>query len=195
MLWHTDNKNNSGYLKNRGLVFLIYLNNSEGGETQFIKGSQNWTDEKNKTFFQVKKNDPKLDIVTFKTLENKLVIYDSRGVHQALLSNDKSFLRKSLFLQIDEEPKNLKQKNERNCEPVIINSKFLKNMTKELEYFLGFGVKHTFNKPVTTFKSMPYRLLTLKKYSCFFLNHIFVYLIDALKTNNIVRLIFRKEKI
>lgn len=195
MPWHTDNKNNHGYVKNRGLVFLIYLNDSEGGETQFIKGSQNWTDENEKNSFQVDENDPKVDIITFKTLTNKLVIYDSRGVHQALMSNNSSFMRKTLFLQIDEEPKTVVRSDERNCEPVIINSQFLKNMTKELEYFLSFGVQHTYNNTTTEFKSMPYKLLTFKKYMSFLVNHIFVYVSETIKSNSLVRFLFKKKKI
>lgn len=181
MLWHTDNKNSQGYVENRGLVFLLFLNNSEGGETQFIKGSQNWSDENKTIFFHVKEDSEKLDIVTVKTIKNKLLIYDSRGVHQAKVSKNKSFSRKTLFLQIDLPSVDEKSTSERNCEPIFINSEFLKKPTKELEYFLGFGVKPKANNPFTSLKEMPYELLTIKKYSSFFFYSFYKCLLNILR--------------
>tara|TARA_B110000977_G_scaffold114369_1_gene147909 strand:+ start:521 stop:1438 length:918 start_codon:yes stop_codon:yes gene_type:complete len=181
MGWHTDNKNSLGYAENRGLVFLLFLNNSEGGETQFIRGSQNWSDKNKKNYFFVNENSKKLDIVTVKTIKNKLLIYDSRGVHQAKISKNKSFLRKTLFLQIDLPLVDKKFTSERNCEQIFINSEFLKKPTKELEYFLCFGVKHKANNPFTSLKEMPYELLTVKKYSSFFFYRFYKYLLGILE--------------
>lgn len=182
MLWHTDNKNSQGYAGNRGLVFLLFLNNSEGGETQLIKGSQNWSDENKTIFFHhVKEDSKKLDIVTVKTIKNKLLIYDSRTVHQAKVSKNKSFLRKTLFLQIDLSSVDEKLTSERNCEPIFINSEFLKKPTKELEHFLCFGVKPKDGNPFTSLKEMPYELLTIKKYSSFFFYSVYKCLLNVLR--------------
>lgn len=195
MRWHTDNKNSLGYAENRGLVFLLFLNNSEGGETQFIKGSQNWSDKNKKIYFDVNENSIKSDIVTIKTIKNKLLIYDSRGVHQAKISKNKSFLRKTLFLQIDLPSVDEKFISERNCEPIFVNSEFLKKTTKEIEYFLGFGFKHKANTPFTSLKEMPYELLTVKKYSSFFFYSFYKYLLSFYEYFlNILRGIKRRIK-
>ena len=111
------------------------------------------------------------------------------------LSKNKSFLRKTLFLQIDIPSVDEKFTSARNCEPIFINSEFLKKITKESEYFLGFGFKHKANNPLTSLKEMPYELLTVKKYFSFFFYRFYKYLLSFYEyLLNILRGIKRKIK-
>ena len=137
-VWHTDNKDHGKVnTKVRGLVFMIYLNDTYTGEFQAIKYSHlnshkfdfsNFDEDHIKKFRQD-------DIHNFKYPEGSIIIFDSRTIHRAKPYYNILWSRKSLFFQIDNDIE--------DGEKIVINTSFVKKFTPELSSYLGIGKKNT----------------------------------------------------
>jgi len=137
MQWHTDNKTPNGFAETLGLIFIIYLTDTDMGYFQLIKGSQNLS----KNFSQNDFSDHyieanlKEDVIDFPGAKGTLLIYDSRMVHRANPFDDDTFIRKSLFIQIDADTS--------DSESILINSSFLTDLTPRKIEYLGIGCNST----------------------------------------------------
>ena len=150
MQWHTDNKSQSSKIENKGLILIVYLSDVFDGEFQFIEGSHKWSNNNNVNDYEdsfINKNYSK-KIINFKKKTGSVVIYNTYGIHRAKPSKDRNFVRKSLFIQIDE--------NLDVATPIYINSEFLDNYNDQLKTYLGFGLKAKENiYPNSSMKTLP----------------------------------------
>ena len=136
--WHTDNKNHGNVnTKVKGLVFMIYLNDTIDGEFQAIRGSHLTSHAYNFSNFDEDfiKNYKKEDVTPFKYPAGSIIVFDSRTIHRAKPYYKFLWSRKSLFFQIDNEID--------DGEKIIINTSFVKEFTKEISNYLGVGRKNT----------------------------------------------------
>ncbi len=156
MMWHTDNrlyessKKGETHTTSPGIIFLAYLSDVDDGEFQYIKGSHIWSGKNTHhdyTVDYVNKNYQN-DIVGFKGKKGTILIYNSWGVHRAKPTTNESFVRKTLFFQVE--------KDINHSEPIILNSEFIDEFNEDLKMYLGFGKKAT-NKiyPSTDIYTMP----------------------------------------
>ena len=77
-----------------------------------------------------------------------LIIYDTYGIHRAKPVKNKSFVRKSVFFQVDA--------NMENAEPIIVNTEFITEMNNQIYMFLGFGLAGQYDVfPKTKLNSLP----------------------------------------
>ena len=131
--WHTDNKKyGTKVLSNKGLVFLIYLNDVFDGEFQAIKGSHLIsTDYQYSNFDEDVIEKYKDKIVSFKYPKGSIIIFDNKAIHRAKPYFNYLWKRKSLFFQIDD--------NINDGEKIIINTSFLKKIDEDIVNFLGLG--------------------------------------------------------
>lgn len=150
MQWHTDNKSQTNKNDTRGLIIIVYLSDVFDGEFQFIEGSQEWSSKNQVNDYSndyINKNFSK-DIVSFKKKAGSIVIYNTYGIHRAKPSKDKDFIRKSLFIQIDE--------NLDIATPLYINTEFIENLDDKIKTYLGFGLKANQNVyPNSSMKTLP----------------------------------------
>ena len=158
MEWHTDNKlakkRGNEFKEIPGIIFIIYLNDVSDGEFQFVKKSHKIS---NVEAYNVYGDDQILnefqkDVTSFKGSKGDLIIYNTYGIHRAKpVTNNKNFVRKSLFLQIDE--------NLTSAEPSLINPSFFEKLdNKTLKYF-GFGLPtESRTYPDTDIKRLPIKI-------------------------------------
>ncbi len=158
MEWHTDNKlakkKGNEFKEIPGIIFIIYLNDVNDGEFQFVKKSHKIS---NVEAYNVYGDDQILnefqkDVTSFKGSKGDLIIYNTYGIHRAKpVTNNKNFVRKSLFLQIDE--------NLTSAEPSLINPSFFEKLdNKTLKYF-GFGLPtESRTYPDTDIKRLPMKI-------------------------------------
>ena len=154
MNWHADNVDNDGKVhENNGLIFIIYINDVFDGEFQLIEGTNlnknmqerlyNYTDK----FVDI---NYKEKIKSFRLKAGSIIIYDTWHLHRAKPIKDKNFIRKSIFMQIDESP--------RNAEKILLNPEFFTtDQTNDTELFdyLGFGNSSDYMPvPVTNSKML-----------------------------------------
>ena len=135
MQWHTDTKDDKGFLKTKGLIFICYISDVFDGEFQYIRESHKISYETKKNDFsddQIEKLFGKDNIVSFKGKSGFLVIYNMAGVHRAKPALDKKFLRKSLFFSVDDND---------DTEPIYVKTSFLSDLDPQLHYYLGLGRK------------------------------------------------------
>lgn len=126
MGWHTDSKNQtSGILENHpGIVFIVYLTDTDHGEFQLVKGSH--LKESDIPFHEYYTadfiaNNYQDRVVSLKGKRGSLVIQETRAIHRARPMIDDNLprdrVRKSLFFQIDTYPN--------NTEPMYLNPKWV----------------------------------------------------------------------
>jgi len=150
MKWHSDNKKERKKMNFNGLIFIIYVSDVDEGEFQFIEGSHK---------FSNKFDSPEVDdefinenyselIKSFKLQKGSLVIYDASGIHRAKPFKNNNYVRKSLYFQVDA--------YEENSEKIILNTKFLNNLTPEIKKMLGFGKENNYPAyPSTNLNRLP----------------------------------------
>ncbi len=162
--WHTDNKFDDIKNNRKGIVFIIYLVDTDNGATEFVLGSHkesskfennNFLDD----FINLKFKDK---IVKAKGKRGCAVISDTRVIHRGSFDKGKKINRYSFWFQIDS--------NTNEAERLLLNPEFLpKNISNELSEYLGFSKNFGLKvHPVTTNinKVIPYseRFKMLYKY-------------------------------
>ena len=160
MVWHADNVDNQGNVhENDGLIFIMYVNDVFDGEFQLIKETnlkENHSERKlNYSSDKFVEKNFQDKIISFKGKAGSIIIYDTWHLHRAKPIKSKSFIRKSIFMQVD--------KSMRNSEKIVLTPDFLnKEQTKnqELLTYLGFGEKSDFpSAPTATYKNLPDKYL------------------------------------
>lgn len=150
MQWHTDNKTDRGFAHIPGIIFIAYISDVYDGEFQYIRGSHNWSGESAYSDYTeefIEKNH-KENLVSFKMPKGSLIIYDTYGIHRAKPVSDLSFVRKSLFHQVDAELD--------DSEPILINTEYLTELDELKKQYLGFGMKGRYEVyPTTILKNVP----------------------------------------
>lgn len=184
-VWHTDNKNH-GLVNNnvKGLVFMIYLNDTFDGEFQAVKKSHLKTENYKSSNFDedLIKNFDQNDIIKFKSPVGSIIIFDSRTIHRAKPYYNILWSRKSLFFQIDNEID--------DGEKIIINTSFIENFNTEISNYLGFGKKNTMPHEPSNSKIINLNFINIIKTQFYLIVAIFVriqFIIRSLLTGTIKR--------
>lgn len=153
--WHTDNKSVQIKNNSKGIVFIIYMNDTFEGETQLIKGSHKYSSQyKNSNIAEGYVNKKyKNDIISIKAKRGSIVIFDQSIIHRGKPIKNKN-VRNAIFFQIDT--------NLDDAEKLILNNSYIKSdIISNRSQFLGLGLKSTF--PVspdnTSFKTLPFMIL------------------------------------
>ena len=150
MQWHTDNKTDQEFSHIPGLIFIFYISDVDDGQFQYIEGSHLWSGKKaynNYTDEYIQKNH-KDKIKDFKMPSGSIIIYNTYGVHRAKPVFNKSFVRKSVFFQVDSEIN--------NSEPIILNTEFITKVNEDIKMFFGFGHRSNYKVyPKTSIYSLP----------------------------------------
>ena len=162
--WHTDNKFDETKNNKKGIVFIVYLVDTENGATEFILGSHKESElyEKNNFADNVINSKFKDKIVKAKGKMGCAIISDARTIHRGSIEKGKDINRYSFWFQIDA--------NTDEAERLLLNPEYLpNNISQELKEYLGFSKKFGLDvHPVTTNidKVLPfkYRLKMLFKY-------------------------------
>ena len=150
MQWHTDNKTDRSFAHIPGLIFIAYASDVNDGEFQYVSGSQKWSGAKGYNDYpdDFVTDMYGKDIVSFKLPRGSVIIYDTYGIHRAKPVEDKNFVRKSLFFQVDTELN--------NAERIIVNTAFLDKLDDETKMYLGFGLPSEYAAfPKTGLQSLP----------------------------------------
>jgi ectoine hydroxylase-related dioxygenase (phytanoyl-CoA dioxygenase family) len=150
MQWHTDNKTDLGFAHIPGIIIIFYISDVEDGQFQYIEGSHLWSAEKKYSDYKEEFIDReyKDKIRDFKLPSGSIIIYNTYGIHRAKPVNNKSFVRKSVFVQVDSEIN--------DGEPIILNSKYITKMNDDVGMFLGFGKPSNYKvHPSTSINSLP----------------------------------------
>ena len=153
MQWHTDNKTDKTFHEIPGLIFIFYLSDVNEGEFQYIKNSHNWSNLSAYNDFSDDfiLNNYSEKIHSFKGKRGSLIIYNTYGVHRAKPSINSSFIRKSVFFQVDGDIQ--------NSEPILLNTAFHTNRNEWVEQFLGFGLPQTYEVfPKSNVSSLPLKI-------------------------------------
>lgn len=148
-VWHTDNKIDRSHIHIPGLIAIAYVSDVERGEFQYVRGSQAWSGERSYNEYTDEFISENLseDVISFKMPAGSIIIYDTYGIHRANPAPG-SFIRKSLFLQVDAELN--------NAEPLLINPGFFDNLDDRLKAYLGFGRPGEYPIfPATSYKDLP----------------------------------------
>ena len=162
--WHTDNKFDETKNNKKGIVFIVYLVDTENGATEFILGSHKESElyEKNNFSDNAINSKFKDKVVKAKGKMGCAVISDARTIHRGSIEKGKDINRYSFWFQIDA--------NTDEAERLLLNPEYLpNNISQELKEYLGFSKKFGLDvHPVTTNidKVLPfkYRLKMLFKY-------------------------------
>ena len=150
MQWHTDNKTDRGFAQIPGIIFIFYVEDVEDGEFQYVEGSHLYSGKKAYSDYSDEfiENNYNEEITSFKMPSGSLIIYDTYGIHRAKPVKNKSFVRKSVFFQVDA--------NMENAEPIIVNTEFITEMNNQIYMFLGFGLAGQYDVfPKTKLNSLP----------------------------------------
>jgi hypothetical protein len=150
MQWHTDNKTDRGFAHIPGLIVIAYVSDVEDGEFQYVRGSQHWSGEKAYSDYTdqfVEQNCSK-DILSFKGSRGTVVIYDTYGIHRAKPVKQNTFVRKSLFFQVDSALE--------ASEPLLLNPEYINDLDDRIKRYLGFGQPSGYSiYPQTDLSTMP----------------------------------------
>ena len=176
MQWHTDNRRydkeqGETHTSAPGIIFLAYLSDVNDGEFQYIQKSHIWSGDNTHHDYSVEyvDNNYKKDIVGFKGKKGTILIYNSWGVHRAKPTNNKDFVRKTLFFQVE--------KDTSHSEPIIVNAEFLNNLSEEVKMFLGFGKKANNSVyPNTDIYTMPLNKKTFRIFSKWLISRMVLYI-------------------
>jgi len=160
--WHTDNKAFGVKTDDLGLAFIIYLQDTEDGATEVVKGSHKYSKKFRHSVF----TDPTIqnnysdNIIQVTGNVGDLMIADTKTIHRGSNWRKKKSDRVSLWFQID--------RNIEDAERLLINPSFLPDtLNTELSRFLGFGLNanmpvHPENTGITTMPLGSLVKLTLK---------------------------------
>lgn len=150
MRWHTDNKTDKAFAHIPGLIYIIYISDVEEGEFQYVEGSHDWSGEKaysdySDDYIEREHGDK---IRSFKMPKGSVVIYNTYGIHRGKPVSRGSFVRKSVFFQVDAEMK--------NAEHILLNTAFVDHIDERLKMYLGFGAEaHYEIFPNTSLRTLP----------------------------------------
>ncbi len=132
--WHVDNKTvDNVKTKTRGLVFIVYLVDTQDGQLEVIKGSNAWSGQLDGTSFseeELKSHASSQDYLSIPGKKGTIVVTDIYTIHRTKKITT-NFRRKSLFFQIDDDML--------HSEKIIINPEYFPRMGPHLQKFLGFG--------------------------------------------------------
>ena len=140
MEWHADNVTNDGVVTDsNGLIFILYVNDVDDGEFQLVSDSYaarksgdwsyNYTNQYVEETFGSK-------IRSFRMPAGSLIVYDTYGIHRAKPIVSSSFVRKSIFFQVDQ--------SDRFAEKLLLDPSFFGDRDSALLDYLGFGMTHDF---------------------------------------------------
>ena len=133
--WHTDNKAVGGGITNSsGIVFIYYLCDTFDGQLEVVEGSHKFSLLKEKNNFnddEIKENYFE-NIRSFPGTAGSLIITHTHLIHATKKIQNKNFIRKSIFFQIDDDMKNAEKK--------YINPAFMTDHSNEILKFLGIGM-------------------------------------------------------
>jgi hypothetical protein len=149
MQWHTDNKTDKAFAHIPGIIFIFYVSDVEDGEFQYIEGSHLWSGEKAYSDYTDEFIEANYEsaIRSFKMPSGSLLIYNTYGIHRARPVRKKTFVRKSVFFQVDSEIQ--------RSEPIIVNTEFITQLNDQIAMFLGFGKPSGYEVfPKTTLNSL-----------------------------------------
>jgi hypothetical protein len=139
MQWHTDNKSpQHGMIEVRGLVIICYLTDVEKGQFQLLEGSHEISEQLEQNDFSTKyvaKRLSDMPTINFPGPAGTLIIYDSRCIHRAEPFDDDSYIRKSLFFQVDDHIE--------DSEHIYLNASYLDNLNEQRSTYLGIGMPST----------------------------------------------------
>ncbi len=160
MQWHTDNKTDRGFAHIPGLIFIVYLADVDDGEFQYVRASHNWSGERAYSDYgdeEIEKNHGK-DIVSFKAPRGTVIIYDTYGIHRARPVASRTFVRKSLFFQVDSKMD--------SAEPILLNPAYIDSIDAKTAQYLGFGLPAEYKVfPNTTIKNLQWGRVGLRMVS------------------------------
>lgn len=174
--WHVDNKTvNDIKTSTNGLVFIFYLNDTFDGYLEAIRSSNAWSRKLKDTNFNdaIIQNQYKPEIRSFPGKAGSVIITDISTVHREKKIEQLKYIKKSLFIQIDDDM--------HHSEKIIICPHFFYNFNKKVKEFLGFGMDSGYKtQPNSSINSMSLRSLIkievkisaaiAKKIISFFLN-------------------------
>lgn len=156
MEWHADNVTNEGVVTDsNGLIFILYVNDVDDGEFQLVSNSfkarkdgewsYNYTNKQIEETFGDK-------IRSFRMPAGSLIVYDTYGIHRAKPIVSSSFVRRSIFFQVDQ--------SDRFAEKLLLNPAFFTQRDGAVFDYLGFGLAHDFPaNPRSTINDVPARQL------------------------------------
>lgn len=136
MQWHVDNKfDDSAQSDHPGIIFIFYLCDVNDGELQVIDGSNEWSGRQGSADFSDAFIDShyRKDVVSLKMPAGSGLVYNTTVVHRAHPIRHPGWERKSLFFQVE--------KKVLGGEPLLIDTRFARDLTTEQQYFLGFGAE------------------------------------------------------
>lgn len=107
----------------------------DDGELQLIDGSNEWSGTQRGADFSNALVDSRYgnDVISLKMPAGSGVIYDTSVVHRAHRIRRAGWERRSLLFQVE--------KKVSGGEPLLIDTRFARDLTPEQQYFLGFGVE------------------------------------------------------
>jgi len=150
MQWHTDNKTDKSFAHIPGIIFIAYLDDIHEGEFQYIRGSHAFSGIQayNDYTDDYITNHHAQDIMSFKGPKGTVVIYDTYGIHRAKPVFNRSFIRKSLFFQIDADC--------RSAEPILLNPAYISHIDDRIAKYFGFGLPAEYRVfPHTGIRNLP----------------------------------------
>jgi ectoine hydroxylase-related dioxygenase (phytanoyl-CoA dioxygenase family) len=128
MQWHTDSKTSAGFAPIPGLIFIAYITDVFDGEFQYVRGSHKWSSSMMQNDFLEDFNSEQIQ--SFRMPKRSIIVYNTHGIHRAKPAETSSFIRKSLFFQVD---------GNNNSEPLLINPSFITNLDERIKMYLGFS--------------------------------------------------------
>jgi hypothetical protein len=140
MEWHADNVTNEGVVTDsNGLIFILYVNDVQDGEFQLVsdtykaRQSGEWSYNYTNEYIEQRFGDK---VRSFRMPAGSLVVYDTYGIHRARPIVSRSFVRKSIFFQVDQ--------SDRFAEKLLLNPAFFERRDAALLDYLGFGKPHDY---------------------------------------------------
>tara|TARA_A100001015_G_scaffold8427_1_gene10344 strand:+ start:869 stop:1810 length:942 start_codon:yes stop_codon:yes gene_type:complete len=131
--WHTDNKFNDKKNQEFGIVFIVYLVDTDAGATEFVLGSQKYSHSFEANNFNenyISDNYHK-QIARAPGKKGTAVISDTRTIHRGGFGNGRNVKRTSFWFQVES--------NMESAERLLLNPEFLpRNISSELSSYLGF---------------------------------------------------------
>jgi hypothetical protein len=156
MEWHADNVTNEGLVTDsNGLIFILYVNDVQDGEFQLISDSYKlrkegaWSYNYTNEFIERQFGDK---VKSFRMPAGSLIIYDTYGIHRAKPIISRSFVRKSIFFQVDH--------SDDFAEKLMVNPAFVEHRDELLLDYLGFGKRQDYPaNPRSTIHDVPFKHL------------------------------------
>jgi hypothetical protein len=152
MVWHADNVTNEGVVNDsNGLIFILYINDVHDGEFQLVSDSYNqrksgtWSYTYTNEYIEREFADR---IRSFRMPAGSLIVYDTYGIHRAKPIVSRTFVRKSIFFQVDQ--------SDDFAEKLLLNPSFFESRDPSLLDYLGFGKHNDFPaNPTSTVNDVP----------------------------------------